>query len=60
MRIRTILGVAGLKEEAFWETAVTVVSDAIPRQNADLKVIIVFIFLLHRDHRENTEAHRAN
>jgi len=42
MRIRTILGVAGLKDEAFWEVALTVASDAIPRLNADFKVIMFF------------------
>jgi hypothetical protein len=44
IRIRTIFGVQGLKDSAFWELAFNAVSDAIPKLKVDLKVIIVNSF----------------
>jgi len=51
IRIRIMLGVEGLNSDVFCEINGTAVSDAAPKLIADLKVIIIFLFvsLLTRD-----------
>jgi len=41
MRIRTIFGVEGLYDSAFWELAFNAVREESPKQKVDLKVIIL-------------------
>jgi hypothetical protein len=39
MRIRTIFGVEGLNDSAFWELAFNAAREESPKQKVDLKVI---------------------